>query len=103
MVIDPDADFEYFTSSSSIHDGTLLFIKECADNCVCKIVSGQTYNKKIGPPKDGDTVHYTVGNLVVLSEYDMDETKFATKDKRWLHERTTVLLPIKMWKERFDK
>lgn len=96
MAIEPDADFEYFSSFSSIHDGTLLFVRECADNCAYKIVAGETYDNRIGCPKDGDTVHFTVGNLVVLNEYDMYGTKFAPKDRLWLHQRTTVLIPIKM-------
>ena len=100
LYIDPDADFGYFTSSSSIHDGTLLFVRECADRCAYRIIFGQTYDERIDPPKDRDTVHYTVGNLVVLNEYDMDGTKFAPEDKKWMHQRTTALLPIKMWVER---
>lgn len=88
-----DADFEYFTSSSCIHDGTLLFIKEMIDECVRKVCGVRTYNKNIGEPKSGATVRYIVGNFVVLNEYDGD---FVSHEKPWIRERTTVLLPLKM-------
>lgn len=93
---DPEADFTYFTSKTSIHDGTLLFVHECIDKCAMTVISGSTYDIRNSAPKNGDTIHYKVGNFILLSEYDMDGTKFAPPDKQWLHERTTVLLPIVM-------
>lgn len=92
---DCDANFDYFTSDSCIHDGTLYFIKESMNKCVRNVCFAQTYNKNIGEPKHGDHIHYVVGNFVVLSEYDGD---FVPSDKPWMRERTTVLLPLKMTK-----
>lgn len=92
---DADADFDYFTSAQRIHDGTLFFVSSALLECVDKIITASTYNKNIGAPQDGDTIEYTVGNFVCLSEYS---EKFAPLDKPWLRERTTVLLPIKMTK-----
>lgn len=92
---DSNADFNYFTSASCIHDGTLLFIREAMDECVRKVCLAQSYYKPIGEPKSGDSIQYVVGNFVVLTEYDGD---FVPVDKPWMRERTTVLLPIKMMK-----
>jgi hypothetical protein len=93
--IDPDADFEYFTSVSSIHDGTMLFIYENMEQCARKVVMGQTYNINKRPPQNGDTVCYTVGDFVIGNEFDKDRSKFSTKEKPWMQERTTVMLPVK--------
>lgn len=96
LTINPEAEFDYFTSASSVHDGTLAFKLELINDCICNVICGKTYNKNIGEPKSNNTVQYTVGNLVVLNEYDMDHNKFCSKDKPFLCERTTVLLPIRM-------
>lgn len=92
---DSDADFDYFTSESCIHDGTLLFVREAMDKCVRKVCLAQSYYKPTGAPASGDSIQYTVGNFIVLTEYDGD---FVPADKPWMRERSTVLLPIKMKK-----
>lgn len=92
---DGNADFDYFTSESCVHDGTLYFIIKTMDRCVQKVCLAQTYNKNTGAPEPGDSIHYIVGNFVVLTEYDGD---FVPADKPWMRERTTVLLPLKMIK-----
>jgi len=91
--IDPDAEFDYFVSDSFISDGTLIFLVESMDKLIKKAMSLQTYNKELGPPPNGCTVNLTLGNFVVLNEYDGD---WIPADKKWMRERTTVLLPIKM-------
>ena len=92
---DSNADFDYFTSESCIHDGTFIFIRELIDRCVRKVCLAQSYYKPIGAPKSGDNIQYVIGNFVIITEYDGD---FVPKDKPWMRERTTVLLPIKMMK-----
>lgn len=92
---DSNADFDYFTSESCIHDGTLLFIREAMDKCVRKVCLAQSYYIPIGAPHSGDRIQYTVGNFVVLTEHDGD---FVPVDKPWMRERSTILLPIKMRK-----
>ena len=87
---DGNADFDYFTSESCIHDGTLYFIIKTMDECVRKVCLAQT-----GAPESGDSIQYIVGNFVILTEYDGD---FVPADKPWMRERTTVLLPLKMMK-----
>ena len=91
-----DADFDYFTSESVVHDGTLLFAHEAIERCIAKVCCAQTYYLPAGKPEDGDTINYTVGNFVILNEYDGD---FIPAEKPWMRERTTVLLPIKMTKD----
>lgn len=92
---DGNADFDYFTSESCVHDGTLCFVKETIDKCVRKVCLAQSYNKNIGSPASGDNIQYIIENFVVLTEYDGD---FVPTDKPWMRERTTILLPIKMMK-----
>ena len=87
---DGNADFDYFTSESCIHDGTLYFIIKTMDECVRKVCLAHT-----GAPESGDSIQYIVGNFVILTEYDGD---FVPADKPWMRERTTVLLPLKMMK-----
>lgn len=93
LLFDEDADFDYFISDSIIHDGTLLFVQNLIDKCVAKVCCAQIYNKNIRELKSGDTIKYTVGNFVVLNEF---EEQFAPDNKPWMQERTTVLLPLKM-------
>lgn len=96
--IDPDADFDYFSSDSFLCDGTMIFLAESLEKMIKKIVSVMTYNKNLGKPTNGCTVNYTIGNAVILSEFDGD---WIPKSKPWLRERTTVLLPLKMsWESR---
>lgn len=89
---DPNAKFDYCTSEAVVHDGTYIFMLQAIEGCLMKVITGSTYYSKCDPPTPGSSVHYTIGNAVVLNEYD---TKFATKEKPWMQERTTVMLPIK--------
>lgn len=93
ITYDPDADFQYFTTSASTHDGTLMFVLENMVKCLEKVMYAQTYFIPAGLPKDlsNATLRYTIGNFVVCNEYGK---QFATKEKPWMTERTTVLLPI---------
>ena len=89
---DKDANFDYFTSESIIHDGTLLFVQDTINACMERVLLGLTYNKEMQPPHDGDTIEYTVGNFVILNEYN---NKSFSKSEPHLCSRTTVLLPLK--------
>lgn len=91
VVFDPDADFHYFDMSASVHDGTLYFVYQNIENVVKKVVAGGTYYKLSGSPKTGSFITYTVGNFIVINETG----NFGSPKKPWLHEKTTVLLPIK--------
>ena len=93
VTYDPDVDFKYFTTSSSRHDGTMLFVHENIKNCLNKILFLQTYDKNVGLPNDANNCNYfyTIGDIVVVNEYGM---QFATDEKPWMQQRTTVMIPI---------
>lgn len=74
----PDAKFDYCTSEEIVHDGTYIFMLQAIEECLRKVITGGTYYSKCDPPTSGSSVHYTIGNAVVLNEYD---TKFSTKEK----------------------
>lgn len=93
---DQNADFEYFTSASCAHDGTALFDIDLLADRISAVCSGSTFNKDVGEPINGDKIHYIVGNFVTLTEYDGD---WIPEDKKWMRTRTTILLPLKMYKE----
>lgn len=93
IAYNPNADFSYFTTSSSIHDGTLLFVYENINDCIVKILTLQTYDKRIGIPEDATNYNYfyTIGDIVVVNEFD---DRFAPAEKPWMRQRTTVMVPI---------
>ena len=95
LVFNPDAEFQYFTSESCIHDGTLIFPLSLMEKCVYKVYCLNTYYQPLGRPGVGSTVKIEVGNFVILNEFDKDGT-FAPDCKEWMSERTTVLLPLRM-------
>lgn len=98
---DPEAEFSYFTSCSCIHDGTLLFEMQTLERCLTNVISGITYDLRLSwPPEDGDTIHYTVGDAVMLNEFDADGSRFTPPEKPFMRSRTTALLPISMWIEK---
>lgn len=89
----PNADFEYFTSASTIHDGTLLFELDCIKQCMINVLTATTYFKGNKSELRNDSMFiYTIGNFVVVNEFD--ESKFATTEKPFLQQRTTVMLPL---------
>lgn len=92
VVYDPDADFEYFTSESSVHDGTLLFEVELIREVVARVAMGYTYYIPKGIPKN--KLKYTIGNIIVLNEYE-ESADWIPQNKPWMHQRTTVCLPLK--------
>lgn len=93
---DQNADFEYFTSASSVHDGTVAFVAELLNDRIIAVCCGSTFRKDVGGPRGGDKIHYVVGNFVMLTEHDGD---WVPTDKKWMRTRTTILLPLKMYKE----
>ena len=94
IIYDDNADFDYFTMDSCCCDGTLYFAYAMMENCIAKILRLETYNKEKKIPEDlsGYEITYTVGNFVLGTEYS---EKFATKEKPWMLERFTAMLPIK--------
>ena len=99
LYYDINADFNYFTMSRNINDGTLLFMQTAIEDVLNKVMSTVTYNKKIMSevPNNKDFINshhlkYTIGNIVCCTEHNEE---FATKEKPYLTSRYTALLPIK--------
>lgn len=102
IIYDPDADFNYFATSQRIHDGTLLFVYETFADLINKVLMCGTYNKEVIEnlqlPKDNPEFYkkhhlkYTIGDIVWGTEMGGD---YVPKDKLWMRERTTAMLPIK--------
>lgn len=98
---DPDAEFEYFTMISCVCDGTLIFLLENIAEIINKVLYMKTYNTTTLPFDyvehcDKYKTTYTVGNLVICSEfgeYGVDD--WVPEDKKWMRTRWTVMLPIK--------
>lgn len=86
-----NADFQYFTQTTYRNDGAFMSTMMAIDNIVSKIINAQSWSKDAKSPKLGDTLHYVLGDFVILDE---NSKKFATKQKPWLTARTTVMLPI---------
>lgn len=96
LTIDPDSDFDYFTSDSFLSDGTLLFLLESMNKLLRKVLCLNSINKQLGEPSSGCTVNLTIGNFVILNEYDGDWVSKLPENKKFMRERTTVLLPLRM-------
>lgn len=92
IIVDPNGDFDYFTSETCLFDGTLLFYTNTVTKALSKIITGQTYNSNCTKPKLTDTISYTVGNVITICEHD---NKFAPQDKPWLTSRLTVMIPLR--------
>lgn len=92
FTIDPNGEFDYFTSDSFMSDGTLLFEGESIHKLINRVLWLRTYNKNYGIPVNGCNVCYTIGNIVILHEFDGD---WVPEDKKWMDMRTTILLPLK--------
>ena len=93
VTYDPNAELGYFTTESSRHDGTMLFVAENIAACLKKILLCQTYDKTVGMPENPMKCHYhyTIGDIVVVNEFGR---RFATDEKPWMQQRTTVMIPI---------
>lgn len=108
LVYDGDAEYNYFSTSTSINDGTLYFDVEPIADILKRVLTCQTYNSEIMeglPNVDEDRqfyethhIKYTVGDFVVGVEFadsSEDDVDWLDKDRPWLTKRTTAMLPIK--------
>lgn len=90
-----EADFQYFCSAESVYDGTLVFYADTIGEVMNRVLLGTTYYLPMGRPPKEATIHYTIGNFVILNEYADDGTMFSSTAQPWMHSRTTVLLPLR--------
>lgn len=68
-------DCNEYVEFSVRHDGTHLFIYQCFEYCLAKMLCDEAEK-------------YIVGKITRTEEFDKDG-KFATKEKPWLRSRTT--------------
>lgn len=93
VVIDTNADFDFFVSSQIVSDSTGLYFQPLCE-CIEKILWGRVYNKKGKVPQEGDELHYVLGNAIVL--HTTKPFVFLT-EKPWLTDEYIVCIPVKMW------
>lgn len=96
LSFDENGDFQYCATESCICDGTLIFLENMKEKIVEKVCCLGTICKTILPIESGDTIDYTIGNFVILTE----ECESPEKDKPWLTDRFIVALPLKTTKRR---
>lgn len=90
--VNPDGDFEYCVSKSVLSDGTLAHLDGVLNELYNRIITGSSYCKSQKLPEKYNAISYTVGNYVVLTEYD---DNFGTENKPFLKERISVMLPVR--------
>lgn len=90
LIYDPEAEFEYSISNSSRHDGSLIFAQENINASLSDILLGKAF-KDVPENKTNCDYYLTMGDIVVINESDI---RFATKEKPWMVERTTVVIPL---------
>lgn len=104
LTYNPDADFDYFTTENCVCDGTLVFMNELMAKILKKI---ESLNTCYSPVLEGLTpedivnyiIHYEVGDFVTNSHI----IEPPDKDKPWMCDRFTVMLPIKFTIEKRGK
>lgn len=93
---DTDIEFDYFSSTVTTHDGTMLFIMQSIEELLYKLFKLETYAKNkitsdfIENPSNYD-VKYTIGDIVMHSDYGMKSINGNEMDG----ETDTIVLPIK--------
>ena len=65
---------------------TTIDLNDCSDDEI------RSYYAGLKEPEYGDTIEFTIGNLILLTEHG----DFGTEEKPWLRERNTILLPVAM-------
>lgn len=98
LTYSPNAEFNYFITESCVCDGTLMFMNELMTNILKKIGRLQTC---YAPALDGIPqeefengnyiIHYEVGDFIANS-FIIEPPE---KDKLWMCDRFTVMLPVK--------
>ena len=95
-VVDVDAEldnYDYYISDFVVHDGTLIFEDKAICGAIDKLVFLESFYSNLRFPNNGDRLHATVGNIILLNSFDGD---WIPKDKPWCRERTAVFIPVKL-------
>ena len=98
----PDEDFKCFTEASSRHDGTAIFVLDDINRCLKRFLTLGVYDREIGMPSNifNYQYYYTIGDVVITFEHG---DRFATEQKPWMTERTTVMIPFAFDYERREQ
>lgn len=96
LIYNPDADFNYFATESCVCDGSLLFMIDLIDRLLNRVQSLNTYYIPAFediPEEElcNYKLHYETGDIVTNS-YIIEP---PYKDKPWMRNSFTVMLPIK--------
>ena len=101
LTYNPNADFNYFTLKSCVCDGTLVFMTELMEEILKKIGRLETCYAPIirDIPQEeiqNYKLHYEVGDFIT-NTYIVAP---PDKDKPWMCDKFTVMLPIKFTVEK---
>lgn len=98
LTYSPDANFNYFITESCVCDGTLIFMNDLMTNVIRKIgelKSCYLPALEVIPREERNTrnymFHYEVGDFIANS-YIIEP---PYKNKPWMRDRFTVMLPVK--------
>ena len=96
LTYESDSEFNYFITETCVCDGTLIFMHDLMTRILQKIGQLETFYTPAVAEITVDNVndyklHYYVGDFVANS-YIVEP---PNKDKRWMCDRFTVMLPVK--------
>ena len=93
----PNAEFNYFTTDISTHDGTLLFMGQAIERILSKILTAQTQYREVIPKGFNENdffeydYFYEVGDILVHSDVGMKNIN----GRNIMGQRDIMMLPIK--------
>jgi len=91
----PNAEFDYFTTERSTHDGTLIFTLNNIQKILIKILKKETYYTKI--PQDvidnpfNYNYKYIIGDIIIHQDFGIKNIN----GNKWPGQTDTLVLPIK--------
>ena len=97
---DPNSEFDYFSTRSITHDGTLLFTLDAIEELLLRPFKLATMPKDSGINQSNFfefDYQYTVGDIVLHRDFGMKNIN----GNHWHGETDTIVLPIKFkcWKQ----
>ena len=88
---DPNAEYDYYASVRSVHDGTLLFEYEAVARWLDKLLNGSYYILKGYPQEERPAkIEYVIGDIVIDDIFHERGVNHS-----WPEMETLVYLPIK--------
>jgi hypothetical protein len=97
IIFDDTVQFDYFTSNTVTHDGTLYFTRDAVDKAIKRLVNGETYYKEhelmsdfVCNPEKYKFI-YTVGNVILHSDFGLKDINGVTM----MGQIDSVFIPVK--------